>query len=118
MPERIKITTKTGDVIYDTSWIPGVDYENNNENDHDIDTENFDEYNNTDNESDTDTECTDKKNIPTKYILMVNMTTGQTRKIKIMKKSNKIMSHTTDLMKTVRTTSKTNTKKKILSAIL
>ena len=33
MKDGLKIETKSGIILYDSSWISGVDYENNNEND-------------------------------------------------------------------------------------
>ena len=33
MRDGLKIETKSGIILYDSSWIAGVDYENNNEND-------------------------------------------------------------------------------------
>jgi hypothetical protein len=52
MPNGLKITTKTGHILYDSAWIAGVDYEHEDENNEDYD----DDYTESEEESDEESE--------------------------------------------------------------
>ena len=52
MPKGLEIETKTGVVLFDSSWSAGVDYDNNNSNESDTDDETHSD--NSEIESDTD----------------------------------------------------------------